>query len=104
MFNAGVFSPTELRRILKKKVDFDISDPAVYRLVKGLPKECKLDTLDALCQALNCKIQDVIVYERPTEANQCVQPLVLESKFKPPDRRKTKKPEKTNIKVEIPPI
>lgn len=86
MFNAEVFSATQLRRLLKDKVDFEISDPAVHRLVKGLPKECKLDTLDALCQALGCKIQDLIVYEKPTKANQCVQPLVLESAFKPPTR------------------
>lgn len=103
MYNAGIFTPTELRRLLKTRVGFEISDPAVHRLVKGLPKECKLDTLDALCQSLNCDIGDIIVYERPTEANKCVQPLVLESKFKPPVR--TKKPDKqVHVKIDLPPI
>lgn len=103
MYNAGVFSPTELRRLLKTKVGFEISGPAVHRLVKGLPKECKLDTLDALCQSLNCGISDILVYERPTEANQCIQPLVLESSFKPPVRIK-KASREINIKIDIPPI
>lgn len=103
MFNAGVFSEAELRRLLVQKVNYDISAPAVHRLVKGLPKECKLATLDALCQALECNIEDLVVFSSPTSANQCVQPLVLESSFKPP-KNTTKQKIKKKYDFDLPPI
>lgn len=103
MFESGVFTPTELKKLIKEKVNFEISDPAIYRLVKGLPKECKFSTIDVLCQALGCGIEDIIVFRKPTEANQCVQPLVLESTFKPPVKAKKQKREDI-IKIQPPPI
>lgn len=103
MFNAGVFSEADLRRLLVNKVNYDISAPAVHRLIKGLPKECKLATLDALCQALNCKIEDLIVFTEPTPANQCIQPLVMESSFKPPTKT-TKQKAKKKFNFDLPPI
>jgi DNA-binding Xre family transcriptional regulator len=103
MFESGVFTPTELKKLIKEKVNFEISDPAMHRLVKGLPKECKFATIDVLCQALDCRIEDIIVYRKPTEANQCVQPLVLESTFKPPVKAKKQKKEE-DIKISPPPI
>src|SRR5665648_28018 len=94
MYNKGIFTPTELRKIIKAKVNYDISAPAVHRLVNGCPKEFKLTTIDAVCQALGCLLGDIIVYEQPSKANKCVQKLVLESSFKPPKRIKKKEEKK----------
>lgn len=103
MYNKGVFTPTELRKLIKEKVNYEISAPAVHRLVNGLPKEFKLATIDAICQALECSLGDVIVYESPTKANKCVQPLVLESSFKPPKKAKKIEKEK-ELDIDIPEI
>ena len=102
MYSRGVFSATELRKLLREKAEFDISVPAVHRMVNGLPKEFKFSTVDALCQALDCNLDDIIVYEEPTLANKCIQPLVLECEFKPP--RVTKNREVRQINVDLPPI
>lgn len=103
MYEKGVFSAADLRKLLREKGNLDISAPAVHRLVNGLPQEYKITTLDALCAALECDLQDIVLHEKPTTANHCVQPLVLESGFKPPRQRKKQKKEKTK-KIDLPPI
>ena len=103
MYDRGVFSVTELRNLMHDKGNLDISVPAVYRLVNSLPQEIKFTTLEALCTALECGVNDLIVYEQPTLANKDVQPLVLDSSFKPPKRKK-KIVEKKAVINSLPPI
>lgn len=103
MYEKGVFSGADLKKLLKDKGNLDISAPALHRLVKGLPQEFKIATMDALCAALECDIEDILLHERPTTANQCIQPLVLESGFKPPRQRKKNKKENAK-KIDLPPI
>ena len=103
MYNSGVFSVAELRKLIKEKGNLDISTPAVHRLVNGLPTEIKFSTLDAICEALGCRISDVIERQSPTPANRCLQPLVLESGFKPPVKKKKQKEDKISIR-DLPPI
>ena len=103
MYQKGVFSASELRRLMKERVGYDISAPAVHRMVTGVPTEFKFATLDAICQALDCELSDVIVRQKPTVANQCVQPLVIGSDFKPikASRKKSKAKE---LKMDLPPL
>ena len=101
MFNKGIFSATQLRQLMRERANYDISAPAVHRLVTGLPKEFKFATIDALCQALECSLDDVIVFEEPTYANKCIQPLVLGCAFKPPKRIKRER-EKI-VGIDLPP-
>ena len=103
MFEKGVFTPTELRRLLKEKVGYDISAPAVHRMVNGLPSEFKFATLDAICQALECKLSDIIVWQEPTDANKCIQPLVIASNFTKPQKIRKKQKEK-EFKMDLPPL
>ena len=84
MYEKGIFSPTELKKIIKEKGNLDISVPAVHRLVNKLPSEIKFSTLEAICTALECNVNDLLVYDKPTNANKAVQPLILDSGFKPP--------------------
>ena len=102
MYSRGVFSATQLRKMLLEKVGFEISVPAVHRMVNGLPKEFKFSTLDALCQTLECQLDDIIEFEEPTAANQCVQPLILECTYR--HQNGTKKKKVDQIKVDLPPI
>ena len=88
MYEKGIFSVTELKKAINEKGNLDISVPAVHRLVNKLPSEIKFSTLNAICAALECDVNDLLVYERPTIANRAVQPLVLESSFKPPKKKK----------------
>lgn len=103
MYKKGVFSATELRRLMKNKVGYDISAPAVHRMVTGVPTEFKFATLDAICQALECELSDVIVWQKPTLANKCIQPLVVGTDFKP-KKSSRKKAEKKEFKMELPPL
>lgn len=103
MYDRGVFSVTELRKLMHQKGNLDISVPAVHRMVNNLPQEIKFTTLEALCTALECNVNDLLVYEKPTIANKDVQPLVLDSGFKPPKRKK-KEQKKKSVINELPPI
>ncbi|MFB2982495.1 helix-turn-helix domain-containing protein [Microseira sp. BLCC-F43] len=39
----------------------DMSPQNIQKLEQGRAKGIQLDTLDALCEALNCEIQDLLV-------------------------------------------
>lgn len=103
MYEKGIFTVTELKRAIQDKGNLDISIPAVHRLVNKLPNEIKFSTLDALCAALECDVNDLLVHQKPTVANLSVQPLVLESEFKPPKKIAKKKEKQSKIKT-LPPI
>lgn len=57
----GVWSGAELRRILKQRAGKDLSAPSISVLMTKQPRELKLDTLAALCVALDCTPNDLIV-------------------------------------------
>ncbi len=103
MYQRDVFSVTDLKKLINEKGNISISVPAVHRMVNKLPSEIKFSTLDALCSALDCNVNDLLVYEPPTLANKVVQPLVIDSGFKPPKNKKCKPEKKSQIK-ELPPI
>ena len=49
-----IWSGAELRRLLSERAGLSLSKPSVSALLTGQPKQLKLETLAALCTALDC--------------------------------------------------
>jgi len=54
MAERGIWTGAELRRLLKEKAGYELSAPSISALLNGQPKQMKVETLDALCTALDC--------------------------------------------------
>ena len=65
----GIWSGTELQRVLATKANFKLSSPSISVLLTKQPRELKLTTLTALCVALDCTPNDLLQLEDST-ANQ----------------------------------
>ena len=71
----GVWTGTELRRLLADRAGMDISSASVSALFTKQPNQIKLTTLIALCTALECTPNDLFeVDTKPVEAR-VVKPL-----------------------------
>ncbi|MEV7238724.1 helix-turn-helix transcriptional regulator [Streptomyces sp. NPDC051020] len=57
----GVWTGTQLRRLLAEKSGLDLSPASVSALFTKQPSQVKLSTLAALCMALNCVPGDLLV-------------------------------------------
>lgn len=55
----GVWTATELRRLLAEEADYPLSAPSVGALLTGEPSQVRLSTLLALCTALRCTPNDL---------------------------------------------
>jgi DNA-binding Xre family transcriptional regulator len=54
----NIYRPSELRALLLTKTDVKLSLQAVSSLVNGTPGALRLRTIQALCNALDCKLSD----------------------------------------------
>ena len=57
----GVWTGAQLGRLLESKAGKHLSAPSISVLMSGQPKELKLATLSALCTALECTPNDLLV-------------------------------------------
>jgi putative transcriptional regulator len=55
----GVWTATQLRRLLAEEADYPLSAPSVGALLTGEPTQVRLSTLLALCTALRCTPNDL---------------------------------------------
>ncbi len=55
-----IWSGAELRRLLEERAGLSLSKPSVSALLTGQPKQLKLETLAALCTALDCSPNDLL--------------------------------------------
>ncbi|WP_327250101.1 helix-turn-helix domain-containing protein [Streptomyces sp. NBC_01320] len=56
----GVWTGTELRRLLAERAGLELSVASVSALFTTQPSQVKLSTLAALCTALNCTPGDLL--------------------------------------------
>ena len=54
----NIYRPSELRTLLVTKAGVKLSLQAVSALVNGTPGALRLRTIQALCNALDCKLSD----------------------------------------------
>jgi len=62
MAQRGIWSGAALARLLKEKADYRLSAASISALLSGRPKQMKVETLDALCTALECTPSDLWVH------------------------------------------
>lgn len=53
-----IYRPSEVQALLAEKAGVQISLQAVSALINGKPNALRLQTIQALCNALNCKLSD----------------------------------------------
>lgn len=63
----GVWTATELRRLLADEADYPLSAPSVGALLTGEPSQVRLSTLLALCTALRCTPNDLFDLDTESE-------------------------------------
>lgn len=59
----GVWTATQLRRLLADEAGYPLSAPSVGALLTGEPSQVRLSTLLALCTALRCTPNDLFDLE-----------------------------------------
>jgi DNA-binding Xre family transcriptional regulator len=52
--------PTQLQRLLRERAGVELSLQAVMKLMKGTPRKLTLQTMQALCDALDCDLNDFL--------------------------------------------
>lgn len=77
MAERGLWSGAELGRALYDKAGFKISPPSISALLTQEPKQIKIQTLDALCTALECTPNDLWKHT-PTQISNIEKPKVQE--------------------------
>ena len=53
-----IYRPSELQALLAEKAGVQLSLQAVSALINGKPNALRVQTIQALCNALNCKLSD----------------------------------------------
>ena len=53
-----IYRPSELQELLKSEAGIYLSLQSVSALINGKPNALRLQTIQALCNALNCKLSD----------------------------------------------
>ena len=59
MGERGIWTGSELGRLMKTKAGCSLSAPSISALLTGSPKQVKAETMDALCTALDCSPSDL---------------------------------------------
>lgn len=59
MADKGIWTGSELARLMKEKAGYSLSAPSISALLTGDPKQMKAETMDALCTALECTPADL---------------------------------------------
>lgn len=63
MASRGIFQTSKLKPLLEER-GIDLSREQVYRLVAQPPQRVRLDVLAALCDALECSLNDLVTITR----------------------------------------
>lgn len=63
MASRGIFQTSKLKPLLEER-GIDLSREQVYRLVTQSPQRVRLDVLAALCDALECTLDDLVTITR----------------------------------------
>lgn len=53
-----IYRPSELQSLLAEKAGVHLSNQALSTLINGKPNALRLQTIQALCNALDCKLSD----------------------------------------------
>ncbi len=53
-----IYRPSELQTLLKEKAGVDLSLQSISALINGKPSALRFQTIQALCNALDCKLSD----------------------------------------------
>lgn len=53
-----IYKPSQLQTLLVEQVGIRLSLQAISALINGTPNALRLQTVQALCNALNCKLSD----------------------------------------------
>ena len=64
-----IYRPSELQTLLIEKAGIQLSLQAISALINGTPNALRLQTIQALCNALDCKLSDFcdVVPDAPRE-------------------------------------
>ncbi len=65
-----IYRPSELQALLAEKVGVQLSVQALSTLINGTPNALRLQTIQALCNALDCKLSDFCEVLPDTEKEQ----------------------------------
>jgi DNA-binding Xre family transcriptional regulator len=56
--NRDIYRPSELQLLIAEKVGVRLSLQAISAIINGQPSALRLQTIQALCTALNCKLSE----------------------------------------------
>lgn len=68
MASRGIFQTTKLKPLLEER-GIDLSREQIYRLVTHPPQRVRIDVLAALCDALDCSLNDLVTITRRETTN-----------------------------------
>ncbi len=69
MASRDVWNATDLRALLIKRAEYELSLQAVSALIRNQPIQMKTDTLQALCTALKCTPDELYGVVPPREVS-----------------------------------
>lgn len=85
----GVWTGTQLRRLLAERAGLDLSPASVSALFTKQPAQVKLSTLAALCTALGCAPGDLLVVQFSTTGSVALAPVATGPRSPEPETRAT---------------
>ncbi len=62
MADRGIWTGAELARLLWEKAGYRLTAPSISDLLSRPPRQLKVETLDALCTALDCSPAEILVH------------------------------------------
>jgi DNA-binding Xre family transcriptional regulator len=67
--NRDIYRPSEVQSLLAEKVGVRLSLQAISTIINGQPSALRLQTIQALCTALDCRLSDFcdVTPDLPTE-------------------------------------
>lgn len=65
-----IYRPSELQALLSKQLGITLSLQAISTLINGKPQAIRIQTVQVLCNALNCKLSDFCEVLPDTVADQ----------------------------------
>ncbi|SDI41552.1 DNA-binding transcriptional regulator, XRE family [Planococcus glaciei] len=63
MAKNDVWTGSELLRLMEDKAGYSMSPASISALINDTPKLIRVETLDALCTALDCTPNDLVVHK-----------------------------------------
>ena len=69
MAERGIWTGAELARLLWEKAGYRLTAPSISDLMSRQPRQLKMDTLDALCTALDCSPGELLAHT-PSQRSQ----------------------------------